>query len=238
MNNVFLIRHAESKANACPYIMRDTPDNQVELSATGHQQAEEMSEATTTFLEEYDSDYRSLNIPTPVYIWCSPYKRIRQTVAPLASTLREAGRNVFVTESVLLREMEFGYINWSANETYPFALLGRHHARYAKVNSIENGARFFRRMPGGESQADVLLRSEIFLQKMEKATKLRSNAIHIIVSHGITMRTLIMVLEDHPYEWFGEVNNPPNTGVYWVNHGYIWPENTQLKKNKEDERNI
>lgn len=114
-------------------------------------------------------------------IWCSPYTRTRATLEPYLRT-----NKVEYRESVLLREQEWPDLR-SAKERE--ILLFRR-------DRSNNG--FFFKDTGYESYAQVADRAETFLARLTQSHD--PEATVVIMSHEVTIRMLLMVLDNKSYE--------------------------------------
>jgi len=159
-------------------------------------------------------------------IWTSTYKRARQTANIIK---HEAGEWITdIKESIFLVEQQFGlfegvdWANGSVDDLFPQEL-----AHYNKCATF--GGRFWARVPMGESRFDVCRRVYHSLQPI------REDGIEhvIIVSHGVTLRAVVMCLFNKTPEWFEEEPNPTNCSIKFISdkeEKYIWPKEEERKK--------
>ena len=169
---VFLVRHGESEANVDPNVYYETPDNEHTLSLRGFRQAVAAGE-TIASLVPGGEDFM---------LYHSPFDRALQTCAGIYSVLEdEYGEDaIHVREDPRLREQEWG--NYQTADSLQ-----------AIQDERASVGRFFYRFPTGESGADVYDRISSFLNTFVRdvhGTKRRNNVV--IVSHGITLRLLLM----------------------------------------------
>jgi len=152
VGELVVIRHGESLGNAAAaeayasdaeVIEVGARDADVELSATGVEQAQALGRGLKTLLAD----------DAPTLVWSSPYVRAQQT-AQLSLAGAGVGLPVLVDER--LRDRELGVLDlltWKGVENR-FPLEAERRRWLGK---------FYHRPPGGESWADVVLRVRSFL---------------------------------------------------------------------------
>ena len=79
-------------------------------------------------------------------------------------------------------------------------------------NYYQNEGKFYVRLPQGESPMDVAIRTNLFLNDL----KLCKEENHFIVTHGTTMRTMVMNIYHYLPEWFAKEPNMQNCSVRLV----------------------
>lgn len=177
VTRLWLIRHGESEGNVAasraeragsPVIALDARDADVELSATGREQAE----ALGTWV-------RSVSAQVDEY-WVSPYRRALQTLAIAVDDARIAS-HALVDER--LRDRELGTLDlltWQGvEELHPEEAARRRHL-----------GKFYHRPPGGESWADVALRLRSFLRESLD----RPAETVVVVAHDAVIMLMLYVL--------------------------------------------
>lgn len=187
---IFLIRHGESIQNTKENYELKLPDHKVYLTEEGKKQAKQTGE----FLKEYiQNNNIDINNAT---LWISPYERTRQT----AKIINEILNINKVKEDITLIEQRYGLFSDTefsvSKEKYPeeFKFYD---------NYYQNNGKFYAKMPQGESPYDVALRTKQFLE-----TVFRDDCDTLfVVSHGTTIKTIIMNWFHYSPEWF---NNEPN----------------------------
>lgn len=185
---IFFVRHAESEGNVNQIVHASTPDWKIPLTEKGEIQAND-----TAFLLR-----DKIGVLTPVGIYLSPYKRTRQTAMYLASVF--PGQLKFEKEDPRLREQEWG--NLRAFEGRPWAEVEQERDFFGP---------FFYRFLHGESGADVWERCTTFLDTLYRDFEKPDFPENIIiVTHGYTMRILIMRWLHWTVEQFHEMKNPHN----------------------------
>ena len=133
---VILIRHGQSEGNIDKTKWWSKPDNQIELTKLGIEQAKQAGKRIESIFQFYE---QTLNIPmNRVHVHVSPFKRTIQT----AKYVREAFEDRVVRQNLCprLREQEFG--NLQSDE------FKKYREEQKRVG------RFWYRFPTGESGAD------------------------------------------------------------------------------------
>jgi len=178
-----LIRHGQSFANVGAVNSWEVGDHAIELTPTGHQQAED---AGAGIGEAYLRG---------ALVYCSPFRRARQT---LDGVLRGAGldrADLRIYEDPRLREVEHGYSNVPEQR-----LLQETHGR-------------FYRFHGGESPADCYDRTSGFLEGLMREVQKETAERVLIVTHGLTIRCFVMRFLHLTVEQFDSMRNPANCDV-------------------------
>lgn len=193
---IFLIRHGESIQNTKENYCLGLGDHKVYLSEKGKQQADNAGK----FLVDYINE-KSINMDNAV-LWVSPYQRTRET----AQIINEHLNIQNVREDITLIEQRYGLFSDKEikliKEMYPdeFKFYD---------NYYQNDGKFYAKLPQGESPYDVALRTKQFLE-----TIFRDNYDPLfIVSHGTTIRTIIMNWFHYAPEWFNREPNMENCSI-------------------------
>lgn len=186
-NKIYLIRHGESKGNIDKDIYKVIPDWKVELTEKGHQQASDVAAEL----------YRA--IEGDVSIYNSPWTRAKQTTDHIWNLFQNRLHKRY--EDPRLREQEWG--NYQTDE----------FKKRIKEERYKFGT-FFYRMPEGESGADVYDRVTTFLGTLYRDFEKEDCPKNIIiVSHGLTIRILLMRWLHWSVEKFESLENPDNCEV-------------------------
>lgn len=182
-----LVRHGQSVANIGTLTAQDVGDSQIELTPTGHEQAELAGrQLGREFIED-------------ALIYCSPYRRTRQTLDGL---LRGAGlheQRPFIHEDPRLREVEHGYYDYESQQ-WDRATHGW----------------FYYRFRGGESPADCFDRVSTFLETLMRQVQRKQCERVLIVSHGLTIRCFVMRFLHLTVEQFEAIANPANCEIVTI----------------------
>jgi broad specificity phosphatase PhoE len=240
---ILLVRHGESEGNADHTLYREKPDNLVRLTATGLEQARTAGVRIEAILQTYDEKRRqqqqqlsssssSSSIWSSIFFfWCRrptvttaapPPMRVHLIVSPFERTVQTAmamrqsfdHRIVRTDLQPRIREQEFG--NLQKNDDFV-----QFRAEQKKVG------RFWYRFPTGESGADVHDRVKSWwcdsvLNVNEREGHDRVDAL-VIVTHGLTMRFVLMGLYDWSPNTFHSVWNASNCDVYVLNKDLTLP---------------
>lgn len=215
---LLLVRHGFSKGNEDVKTHHSLPDHIIPLTDKGYEQAHEAAGKIQKYLQE---KYEGVSAASPhhkVRMWTSPYLRTRQTADVIQQqALWKDGSSVVMDrkEDVSLCEQQFGLFDgWSdaeLKEKFP-----NEHAHYTKCEKFEG--RFWARMPLGESRFDVSLRVHQAFGSWQRDVKDDIKTI-IVVSHGVTIRAIVMRWLHLPFEWFEKEPNPKNCSVRIINCG-------------------
>jgi broad specificity phosphatase PhoE len=244
---ILLVRHGESEGNADHTLYREKPDNLVRLTATGLEQARTAGVRIESILQTYDEkrrqqQHQQQQLSSSSSIWSStfffwfrrlavtaavpplppPPMRVHLIVSPFERTVQTAmamrqwfdHRIVRTDLQPRIREQEFG--NLQKNDDFV-----QFRAEQKKVG------RFWYRFPTGESGADVHDRvkswwSDSVLNVNEREGHDRVDAL-VIVTHGLTMRFVLMGLYDWSPNTFHSVWNAGNCDVYVLNKDLTVP---------------
>lgn len=197
---IILLRHGESEANVNPSILAKRPDNVIGLTERGREQAAGAGERIRKLVGE---DAR-------VSVFLSPFERTQQTLCSLLKTLGE-GKVDEVHVDPRVREQEFG--NFLDLESY-------------KLDNAwaELVGRFYYRRDNGESSADVYDRVSDWWESMisgehyrlERHFEGKSSVddVVLVVTHGLTMRLLLMRYFGWSVDTFESVYNPRNCDTW------------------------
>lgn len=208
--SILLVRHAESLGNADHQNYLRFANHDLALTERGKEQAR----ALGVFLR----DWYTHNPPqNNIRLWCSPYRRVVQTMQHMRETIgtrtwNKCGRGRDVQFDERLREREWGYFSYedhnSEDETHSHAHL---FAQYRKTYQAPLG-RYFARPVGGESLADVAdrmrsLHHDLFFDIQNGVTD------HVMMMHAASMLSFVYALtKTHPHFMTDEVF-AENTGV-------------------------
>ncbi|MDR2675738.1 MAG: histidine phosphatase family protein [Opitutaceae bacterium] len=190
-NHIFLIRHGESQANVDPSVYETTPDHKIELTGLGQKQAVQAGQRLRNIIKGKTA------------IYCSPFQRTRQTLEYLLAGFGSAKKQITrIREDPRLREQEWGHLRLLAE-------IGRIEKERHAFGT------FYYRIPDGESGADVYDRCTGVLDSLYRDFKkpgFPPNAI--IVSHGLTIRLLLMRWLHWTVEEFEEKRGPENCEIF------------------------
>ena len=184
-DRIILVRHGESELNVDRSIQEVKPDYAGELSELGMKQALEAGRKIQKLIGD-----------EPVYVYCSPYWRTRQTYLGIKQSIQI--RKYY--EDPRLREQE-----WSTELAPKDASVDKRRDKYGH---------FYYRIAGGESCTDVYNRVSDFMGTMFRDfLKPDYPKNVIIVNHGMTIRVFLMRLLHLTVEEFEILANPKNCDV-------------------------
>ena len=190
---IIFVRHGQSEGNVDKTVMDHKPDYALELTALGHQQAENRGKELAKLIGR-----------ETVQWYISPYFRTRQTFLGLRKAFKVPYK---VYEDPRLREQDWG--NW------------RKGIDYNKVEEARDSfGHFYYRLPHGDSCSDVYDRFGGFLDTLFRDFKKPDYAQNVIVvTHGMSMRAAICRFLHLSVEHFEELSNPENCGTYILKLG-------------------
>ena len=193
---IFLIRHGESMQNTKENYSIGLPDHKVYLTEQGKEEARLAGE----FLKKYIID-NEIDLHNSV-MWVSPYTRTRET-AKIINDILGVER---VKEDITLIEQQYGLFSDKEiariKELYPeqFAFYD---------NYYQNDGKFYAKLPQGESPFDVALRTKQFLDTIYRDKE----DVLFVVSHGATIKTIVMNFFHYSPEWYSIELTPSNCSI-------------------------
>lgn len=193
---IFLIRHGESIQNTKENYSLELPDHKVYLSEKGKNQAKEAG----IFLKQYIED-NNIDLSNAV-LWVSPYQRTRET----ANLINESLKIDKVKEDITLVEQRYGL--FSDKEIEVIKKLYPDEFKFYD-NYYQNNGKFYAKLPQGESPFDVALRTKQFIDTIFRDDE----DTLFVVSHGTTIRTIIMNWFHYSPEWFNKEANMENCSI-------------------------
>jgi len=193
---IFLIRHGESIQNTKENYKIGLPDHKVYLSKNGKIQAQKAGIFLKDYIKENNIDL------TNATLWISPYERTRET----ARIINEYLHIDNIKEDITLIEQRYGLFSDKTIE-----LIKTMYPEEFKFydNYYQNDGKFYAKLPQGESPYDVALRTKQFLETIFRD----DSDILFIVSHGTTIRTIIMNWFHYSPEWFNAEPNMDNCSI-------------------------
>eukprot|EP00980_Cylindrotheca_fusiformis_P004451 scaffold949_cov90-Cylindrotheca_fusiformis.AAC.4 len=200
---IILVRHGESEGNADHTLYRTKPDNLVELTKQGALQANDAGKRVEAIFRKADersgSDEPAIK---RVHLLLSPFERTLQTAAAMRPWFEH--RVVRTEIQPRIREQEFGN------------LQGRDFDAFREEQKTVG--RFWYRFPTGESGSDVYDRVQSWWFDSVLNVNERFGYAHIdamvVVTHGLTMRFVLMQLYGWSPTTFHSVWNANNCDIY------------------------
>lgn len=192
---IFLVRHGESEGNVNREVHATVPDWRIPLTAIGRQHA---SEAGVNLWSQIgDDSHRDIGV------YVSPYRRTVETLDGMVDKI-PFGFVRWIKQDPRLREQEWG--NLRAYEPRRWEDI--------EAERDEFGS-FFYRFMHGESGADVYDRCTGFLDTLYRDfDKPDFPANVLIVTHGYTLRVLLMRWLHWPVDEFHQLRNPRNGQMF------------------------
>eukprot|EP00980_Cylindrotheca_fusiformis_P004450 scaffold949_cov90-Cylindrotheca_fusiformis.AAC.3 len=204
---IILVRHGESEGNADNTLYRTKPDNLVELTRKGLEEAQKAGKRVEGIFKKADSRRRpgcgkQEAAIKRVHLVVSPFERTRQTAAAMRPWFEH--RIVRTDIQPRIREQEFG--NLQGHDFQDFR------------NEQNKVGRFWYRFATGESGADVYDRVKSWwydsvLNVNERYGYEPVDAL-VVVTHGLTMRFVLMQLFGWSPTTFHSVWNAGNCDTY------------------------
>lgn len=187
---IILVRHGESEGNADHTLYRTKADNLIELTDKGSQQA---LQAGNRIKQVIGDD--------KVTLFISPFARTLQTSRNIRLAFEDQIIHTHISPQI--REQEFGN------------LQGDDFKQFRKEQ--QQVGRFYYRFPTGESGSDVYDRTKAWwdtLMRINERPKAdRADSI-VVVTHGLTMRLILMQLYGWSPDTFNSVWNAGNCHIY------------------------
>jgi len=193
---IIVVRHGESLGNIDESTYCTVPDWKVPLTLKGIAQAEETGREIAAAIGG-----------GPVYFYTSPYLRTKQTLAGLIQSF-ETNEIVAVREEPRLCEQQFG----NFQQLDQVLAAKKERAKYG---------RFYYRFPNGESGFDVYTRISTFLPDLYRDAMNAEiyderysprDLTMVVVTHGLTLRLLMMRWLQFTISDFESSINPHNAG--------------------------
>jgi broad specificity phosphatase PhoE len=214
MDNVYLIRHAQSEGNANPSVYFEKDDDKIALTQKGIEQANATGELVA-------NEFRYIN--NPIYFIYSPYLRTQQTHDIIKTQCESQGIKCNSVEDPLIRERHWGSL------------------RDRKDSFKDGDFDFFKQHDKGESFAQCQDRANIFYLKLRgsidrykmyrgKYEDYNEPTI-IVISHGEFIKCLMNVHNNWGVEKFSKLKNPRNAEFMHITHELL--ERGYKKENKD-----
>ncbi len=229
---IFLIRHGESMQNTKENYSIGLPDHKVYLTEKGKIEASDAGDFLANYIAKHNIDLSNS------VMWVSPFQRTRET----ASIINEKLHVPRVKEDITLIEQQYGLFSDKDLETIK-ELFPQEFAFYD--NYYQNYGKFYAKLPQGESPFDVALRTKQFLETIHRDKE----DVLFVVSHGATIKTIVMNFFHHSPEWYAEEKTPGNCSIRLIDtdgetytEGYIYNDpyekGKELKKRSKQDDNI
>ncbi|MFA5696645.1 MAG: histidine phosphatase family protein [Bacilli bacterium] len=196
---IFLIRHGESIQNTKDNYNIGLPDHKVYLTDKGKREAEEAGKFLKDFVIENNIDL------TKAVLWVSPFERTRETAKIINDYLKLEN----IKEDITLIEQRYGLFSDKEIDT----IKNKYPEEFSHYNNYyQNDGKFYVKLPQGESPYDVALRTKQFINTIFRDEE----EVFFIVSHGTTIRTIIMNWFHYSPEWFNAEPNLKNCSIRMI----------------------
>ena len=193
---IFLIRHGESMQNTKENYSIGLVDPLVYLTERGKEQSREAGEFLKGYIEENGIDLSNS------VMWVSPFTRTRET----ADIINQYLGIEKVKEDFTLVEQQYGLFSDKDIDTIR-ELFPEQFAYYDQY--YQNGERFYPKLPQGESPFSVALRTRLFLETVFRDEE----EVLFVVSHGATIKTIVMNFFHYSPEWYDKELTPANCSI-------------------------
>ncbi len=197
---IFLIRHGESSQNTKENYSVGLPDHKVPLTEKGIEQANKAGLFLVKYVNEHNIDLSNARL------WVSPYERTRRTAQEINKHLQIQD----VKEDITLIEQRYGLFSDKEIELIK-QLYPAEFAHYD--NYYQNEGKFYAVLPQGEAPFDVALRTKQFIDTIFRD----DNDPLFVVSHGTTIRTIIMNWMHYSPEWYSHDKTMDNCSIRLIN---------------------
>ena len=184
------------------------PDHKVYLTDKGREEAKLAGE----FLKLYIQN-NSIDLSNSV-MWISPYTRTRET----GSIINRILGIEKIKEDITLIEQRYGLFSDKEIELIK-AMYPEQFSFYD--NYYQNDGKFYAKLPQGESPFDVALRTKQFIDTIYRDKE----DVLFVVSHGTTIKTIVMNFFHYSPEWFNSELTPDNCSIILID--------SNNKENKE-----
>jgi broad specificity phosphatase PhoE len=182
---IFLVRHGESEGNVDSSTYGRVPDPKISLTEQGMKQSNEAGQKLKDMIGDES-----------IHFYISPYVRTKQTYEAFSQYFIQ--NNYTMYEDPRLREQERG------------------HFYDEELDPVRDkyGVFYYRFPPSGESCADVYDRITIFIDNIHvdfEKESFSENAV--IITHGMTIRVMLMRWFRWTVEQFENLENPENCKI-------------------------
>jgi 2,3-bisphosphoglycerate-dependent phosphoglycerate mutase len=242
LENIFLMRHGNSAANADTSLTATIPDHIIGLAAAGFGQAAAAGAAFRDYIGSGDIRIGRGGMR----LWCSPYRRTIQTRDSFLDGFGPEYR-IFrdMRTDILLTEQRFGLFDGLSDEEK----AERYPAEYRQFRMFaNNGGKFYAKNPNGESRYDVCVRVRAFNGTITRDAEKKRNSVPnvFVISHGTTIRAFVMNWLHLDVDWFENEPNPNNASIRrigrdengkWKDFGCIFegfPDQEAVRKAKQE----
>jgi len=183
---IILVRHGMSMANVDPKLYQTVPDNKIELTEQGREQALRAGE-----------NLRTITGKERVRFYVSPYVRSLQTWENIIKGGNWRKGEYTMREDPRLREQDWG----NFQDPQDMEIVTKQRRIFGS---------FYYRMPNGESGADVFDRVTTVWDSIHREFASSPIDNYVLVTHGLTIRLFLMRYFQWTVVQFNELWNPHN----------------------------
>ncbi len=186
---IILVRHGESQGNIDTSSHETIPDYELKLTDKGREQAQEAGQKINELVGD-----------ELVYSYISPFYRTRQTFAGIDSVIGD--KVVKTIEDSRIREQDWGNLRSYDEEKKIMKERGEYGIFYFHIQNGESGANVFDRT----STFFEMVRHDFLEDDYPENV--------LVVTHGVTLRVLLMRILSWSVEEFEDVYNPENCELF------------------------
>ncbi len=186
---IILIRHGESEGNVEANSYESIPDYALNLTQDGKSQAQQAGHKINEIIGDES-----------IYSYVSPFQRTRQTFAEIKSVIGD--KNIRTIEDTRIREQDWGNLRTYDVEKRIMKERGEYGIFYFHIENGESGANVFDRV------------STFFETTHRDFLKSDYPENTLIVTHGVTLRILLMRVLHWSVEEFEDMFNPENCEIF------------------------
>jgi 2,3-bisphosphoglycerate-dependent phosphoglycerate mutase len=251
--HLYFIRHGETPANVDHSLYSKIPDHAFRLTPKGIEQAQKAGMFLTDHLKERQEKENSADFGK-MRVWYSPYYRTRETayyiLDQMGSMFDPSSDIISYRENYHLFEQRMGLFDNADNDGFEEKFPTEHSDYKMKVRDCGH---VYAQAPLGESRIDTVIRVRPFFGTIMRDAKTHNIRNVIVVSHGVTIRSLTMGWMQYPPEWSNAEKNPVNGSIRYIHgsrskgyidEGYIFGKGAPLhdpmatQKKREGAENI
>ncbi len=238
---IFLGRHAQSDGNVEPLTYGRVGDANVSLTELGWRQADRAGQFFAPYLE-------SQGFTTWPRLWHSPFLRPRQTLRGFLhgmEGLHTLSGTPEVFEDPNLMEQSYGWLPYGLDllqheelQKFPPERLREFSAMLQAFSKVVYGHTKFTAQPAmGESPLQLTLRVRDFMSTLWRDINAGVKD-HFIVTHGATIKALILRSFHLPMSAWDELATPGNADIFRIDQHPVTGQLTGVRKIFDGEQGV
>mgnify|MGYP001168649990 CR=1 FL=1 len=226
--HLYIMRHGLSEGNVDVMAYKKKPDHKIELVTLGRSQSFSAGQAISASIQSsarkkwHRGDVVVDRIP--MYVVCSPFDRARETFTFANHGFKSQDQEepsgfeiMDYREDPRIREQDWG----GFYEVDPRYAKNRYHGIDVANDDSANTSKFWYKFKDGESGAEVYDRSSASLEYHLGRFPDQDDYVKLFITHGYTMRVMLMYLLGLTVEEFETMVSPENCGFsHLVIDGY------------------